>query len=70
MVNPFPIEQKICLFLTFLKKKKSQNAMSCADPESFARGGPTLMGFFLGRGGGYEGKEDPNRTYSGPLSAC
>ena len=33
---------------------------ACADPESFARGGPTFF---------YEGKEDPNSIKSGPLSA-
>ena len=35
---------------------------TCADPESFARGGPTLTSFFD------EGKEDPNSTKSGPPS--
>ena len=38
------------------------------DPESFARGGPTLTGFFV-----FvffdERKEDPNSTKSGPSSA-
>ena len=39
---------------------------SCADPESFVRGGPTLTGFFLvDEGGG----EDPSTTISGPSSA-
>ena len=33
---------------------------ACADPESFARGGPTFF---------YEGKEDPNSIKSGPLTA-
>ena len=40
--------------------------MSCADPESFARGGPTpmfLVFFFC------EEREDPNTTKSGPSSA-
>ena len=34
---------------------------SCADPEGFFRGGPTLTTIFLG--------EDPNTTISGPSSA-
>ena len=38
---------------------------SCADPENFVRGGPALTTFFLV----YEGREDPNTTISGPLSA-
>ena len=37
--------------------------MTCADPESFDRGGPTLMGFFFLLD---EGREDPNTTLSGP----
>ena len=36
---------------------------TCADPESFAKGGPTLTIFFD------EGKEDPSSTKSGPPSA-
>ena len=31
---------------------------SCADPESFVRGGPTLITIFLGD----EGRDDPNTT--------
>ena len=43
---------------------------SCADPESFVRGGPTLttfffLLFFLVD----EGREDPSTTISGPSSA-
>ena len=41
--------------------------LACADPESCARGGPTLTTFFVVvfvfR------REDPNTTESGPLSA-
>ena len=32
---------------------------SCADPESFIRGGPTFFCFF------YEGREDPNTIIEG-----
>ena len=39
---------------------------TCADPESFARVGPTLTMFFWG--GFLEEKEDPNSTKSGPSS--
>ena len=38
---------------------------SCTDPESNARGGPTLTTFFLVD----EGRDDPNTTISGPTSA-
>ena len=38
---------------------------SCADPESFVRGGPTRTRVFLVD----EGREDPNTTISGPSSA-
>ena len=37
----------------------------CADPESFVRGGPTLIRFVLVN----EGIEDPNTTKSDSLSA-
>ena len=37
----------------------------CADPDSFARGGPALTTFFLVD----EGRKDPNTTISGPSSA-
>ena len=39
---------------------------SCADPESFVRGGPILMGFFLV----CKGRDDLNTTISGPSSPC
>ena len=42
----------------------SNLTFSCADPESFARGGPTLIIFLV-----YEGRNDPNTTISGPSSA-
>ena len=42
------------------------NGKSCADPESFVRGGPTWTTFFLLDD---EGREDPSTTISGPLSA-
>ena len=38
---------------------------TCADPESFVRGGPTLTTFFLVG----EGRDDPNTTKSGPSTA-
>ena len=37
---------------------------SCADPESFVRGGPTLTMFLVNKG-----RKDPNTTISGPSSA-
>ena len=40
---------------------------TCADPESFVRGGPTLTTFLEGGGGGGRGK-DPNTTLGGPAS--
>ena len=36
----------------------------CADPESYARGGPTLTFFLVD-----EGREDQNTTIGGPSSA-
>ena len=42
--------------------------LSCADPESFARGGPTLTGFFVFLFFN-EGNEDPNNTKCGPSLA-
>ena len=36
---------------------------TCADPESFARGGPNLKMFFD------VGIEDPNTAINGPISA-
>ena len=39
---------------------------TCADPESFVRGGPTLTTFFQLFD---EGREDPNTTISRPSSA-
>ena len=47
----------------------NEGSSACADPESFARGGPTLTTFFfffLGWGGG---GEDPNPTKSWPSLA-
>ena len=45
------------------------NTDSCADPESFVRGGPTdnvsLLLFFLVD----EGRKDPNTTINGPTLA-
>ena len=49
----------------FLEAKKHSN--SCADPESFVRGGPTLT-FFSSFLLIDEGREDPSTTISGPLS--
>ena len=51
------------------------NQLTCADPESFVRGRPTLVTFFLSfffsfffwGGGGYEGREAPNSNI-GPSS--
>ena len=42
-----------------------QLSIQCADPESFASGGPTLTFFSLVD----EGREDPNTTLSGPSLA-
>ena len=42
---------------------------ACADPESFARGGPTLTTVFFVFVFFDEGKEDPNSTKSRPSSA-
>ena len=39
---------------------------SCADPESFVKGGPTLTTFFFKVD---EEKKDPHSTISGPSSA-
>ena len=39
----------------------------CADPESFVRGGPNLISFFLFLVN--EGIDDPNITIDGPASA-
>ena len=39
--------------------------MTCADPERFVRGGPTLTMFFLAD----EGRDDQNTTMRGPLSS-
>ena len=38
---------------------------ACADPESFVRGGPNLITFFLVD----EGMEDPNTAINGLISA-
>ena len=38
---------------------------TCADPENFVGGGPTLTTFFL-----VERRDDPNTTESGPSLAC
>ena len=43
----------------------NENDTTCADPESFVRGGPNLITFFLV----VEGLEDPNSTINGPSSA-
>ena len=40
----------------------------CADPENFARGGPTLTKFFFVFVFFDEGREDPNSTKRGPAS--
>ena len=42
---------------------------ACADPESFIRGGPNLITFFLFVFLVDEGIEDPNVTINGPSSA-
>ena len=44
--------------------------VSCTDPESFVREGPTLTSFFLFVFLVDEGREDPNTSISGPSSAC
>ena len=44
----------------------SSRDFSCADPESFVRGGPTLKTFLVFF---YEGRKDQNTTISGPSSA-
>ena len=44
-------------------KNQSVHLQTCADPECFVRGGPTLTGFFD------EGREGPNTTISGPSPA-
>ena len=49
----------------FLAYAKYGSRATCADTESFVRGGPTLTGFFIVD----EGREDPNTTISGPSSA-
>ena len=51
-----PISYILNLDLYFLFKLFSR---TCADPESFVRGGPTLMGFFFSLMTG----EDPNTIY-------
>ena len=44
---------------------KIVQSITCSDPESFVRGGPTLATFFL-----FElMRGDPNNTKSGPLLA-
>ena len=43
-------------------KGQARPSPTCADPENFARGGPTLKTF-------YKGKEDPDGTKSGKSSA-
>ena len=50
--------------LSFYASDKYRWDRSCADPESFDRGGPLLTMFFLA----VEGGEDPNTTISGPSS--
>ena len=42
------------------------SAITCADPESFVRGGPTLTAFFFLVD---EGREDQNNTKSEPSLA-
>ena len=49
-----------------LPKDEKQVPISCADPESFVRGGPTLTTFFFKFD---EGRKDPNTTISRPSSA-
>ena len=41
--------------------KECTDGRACADPESFVRGGPTLITFLVD-----EGREDLNSTISGP----
>ena len=45
-------------------KASFKTPKSCADPERFVRGGPTLTSCLVD-----EGREDPNTTLSGPSSA-
>ena len=50
----------------------ASKSVTCPDPESIFKGGPTLTFFFWGGGGGGidEGREDPNTTIRGPSSSC
>ena len=50
--------------LSFYTSDKSLRDRSCADPESFDRGGPLLTIFFLV----VKGREDQNTTISAPSS--
>ena len=57
----------MCLFIKLIDWNKLvinlglyYNYFSCADPESFVRGGPTLTTFLV-----VEGREDQNNTKSG-----
>ena len=60
------------LFQVLLAELLDFKSPTCADPESFVRGGPNLMFsffsffFFLA----VEGLDDPNITINGPSSAC
>ena len=66
VLSPLRLFQKSILVLCL-----SHSLKTCADPDSFVRGGPALTTFcflfvsFLV----YEGREDPNTTISGPSSA-
>ena len=75
-VDFIPFILKLCrVFFGSLKMKmwfnvallsvSSTYLIPWADPENFARGGPTLTRVFLAD----EGCEDPNATISGPSSA-
>ena len=59
-------QNKVLIVVTEGKQLKTftKSTLSCADPESFVRGGPYLMFFLVG-----EGIEDPNTTINGPSSA-
>ena len=54
-----------CLLLNLLPDPLGALS-ACADPESFVRGGPNSIFFFLVD----EGIEDPNITLNGSSSAC
>ena len=68
---PYPLENHKAIGLhinTGLDPMENHKATTCADPESFVRGGPNLITFFFFFLAD-EGKENPNTTINGPSSA-